>query len=135
METANTVPNRALADAVNSRINADAMMLKAKSAAFRLLGVGAMCSLIGLGVGTGVGAAFFGYSYVHDSRTSTQKMAQAFSEALEKATLTGEVKLDTSGAQVQVDPTGTVRLLDTSFDRIDAAKNCVWFNGGSTRSG
>jgi hypothetical protein len=79
-----------------------------------MIGIGAMCSLIGLGVG----AAFFGYSYIHDPRTSAQKMAQAFAEALEKTTLRGEVKLDpqaavkldTNGAQVQVDPTSTVRL-------------------------
>jgi hypothetical protein len=116
MEAANTQPNRALAQAVNSRITADAVMLKAKSTVWRLTGVGAMCALIGFGVGVG----FFGYSYIHDPRTSAQKMAQAFAEALEKSTLrtTGEVKLDpqatvklnANGAQVKVDPTGTVRL-------------------------
>ena len=92
MEAANTQPNRALAQAVNSRITADAVMLSAKSTVWRLTGVGAMFALIGLGVGVG----FFGYSYVHDPRTSAQKMAEAFAEALEKSTLrtTGEVKLD-----------------------------------------
>ena len=114
MEAANTQPNRALAQAVNSRITADAVMLKAKSTVWRLTGVGAMCALIGLGVGAG----FFGYSYIHDPRTSAQKMAQAFAEALEKSTLSaGEVKLDpqatvklANGGQVKVDSTGTVRL-------------------------
>jgi hypothetical protein len=108
MEAANTQPNRALAHAVNSRITADAVMLKAKSTVWRLTGVGAMCALIGLGVGAG----FFGYSYIHDPRTSAQKMAQAFAEALEKTTLTttGEVKLDPNGAQIKVDPTSTIRL-------------------------
>ena len=114
MEAANTQANRSLAQAVNSRIMADAVMLNAKSTVWRLIGIGVMCSLIGLGVE----AAFFGYSYIHDPRTSAQKMAQAFAEALEKTTLTGEVKLDpqaavklnTNGAQVQVDPTSTVRL-------------------------
>jgi hypothetical protein len=116
MEAANTQPNRALAQAVNSRITADAVMLNAKSTVWRLTGLGAMCALIGLGVG----AAFFGYSYIHDPRTSAQQMAQAFAEALEKTTLTttGEVKLDPqaavkldpNGAQLRVDPTSTVRL-------------------------
>jgi hypothetical protein len=116
MEAVNTQPNRALAQAVNSRITADAVMLKAKSTVWRLTGVGAMCALIGLGVGAG----FFGYSYIHDPRTSAQKMAQAFAEALEKSTLRtmGEVKLDpqatvkldANGAQVKLVPTGTVRL-------------------------
>jgi hypothetical protein len=130
MEAANTQPNRALAQAVNSRITADAVMLNAKSTVWRLIGVGAMCGLIGLGVG----AAFFGYSYIHDPRTSAQKMAQAFAEALEKTTLTttGEVKLDpqaavkldTKGAQVQVDPTSTVRL-DASGSVVRLDPNAV----------
>jgi hypothetical protein len=39
MEAANTQPNRALAQAVNSRITADAVMLNAKSTVWRLIGV------------------------------------------------------------------------------------------------
>jgi hypothetical protein len=130
MEAANTQPNRALAQAVNWRITADAVMLSAKSTVWRLTGVGAMFALIGLGVGVG----FFGYSYVHDPRTSAQKMAEAFAEALEKSTLrtTGEVKLDpqatvkldADGAQVKVDPTGTVRL-DASGAVIRLDPNAV----------
>jgi hypothetical protein len=93
---------RALAHAANSRTTANAVMLNAKSAVFRLTGVGAMCALIGLRVG----AASFGYSYVHDPRTSVQKMAQAFAEALEKTTLTLDphpaAKLAPNGAQVKI---------------------------------
>src|SRR4051794_13642666 len=109
METANTPPNRALAQAVNSRINADAVMLAAKSTLWRLSGVGTMFALLGLGVG----AALFGYSYVHDPRSSADKIATAFAEALEKTTLktTGEIKLDPTaqvslrdGATVGVEP-------------------------------
>jgi hypothetical protein len=116
MEVANTLPNRALAQAVNSRITADAVMLSAKSTLWRLTGVGAMCALIGIGAG----AVFFGYSYVHDPRTSAEKMAIAFTQALEKSTLktSGEVKLDpqatvkldANGAQVKIDPASAVRL-------------------------
>ena len=83
MEAANTHSNRALAQAVNSRITADAVMLSAKSTLWRLTGVGAMCALIG----AGVGVVFFGYSYVHDPRTSAEKMVTAFVEALEESTL------------------------------------------------
>src|SRR5262245_40158898 len=137
METANTLPNRALAHAVNSRIAADAAMLGAKSTLWRLAGVGAMCALIGVGVG----AAFFGYSYVHDPRTSAEKMATAFAEALEKSTIrtTGEVKLDpaatvkldTDGAQVQIDPTAKVRL-DASDTVVRLDPNAaVSVRGGS----
>jgi hypothetical protein len=130
MEAANTHSNRALAQAVNSRITADAVMLGAKSTLWRLTGVGAMCALIGLGIG----AAFFGYSYVHDPRTSVDKMAGAFIEALEKSTLkmTGEVKLDTdatvkldpNGAQVKVDPTSTVRL--NASDAVVRLDSRMW---------
>jgi hypothetical protein len=110
MYTINTSQNLALAGAVNSRIKADAMMLKAKSAGIHLASVGAMCALISLGAGLGVGAGFFGYSYISDTRTSAQQIAQALSSALENSILRGEVKLNTNGALVQVDPTGTVRL-------------------------
>ena len=115
METANTPPNRALAQAVNSRINADAVMLTAKSTLWRLTGVGTMLALLGVGVG----AALFGYSYVHDPRSSVEKMATAFSEALEKTSLktTGEVRLDPTaqvalkdGAVVDIEPTARVKL-------------------------
>jgi hypothetical protein len=128
MEAANTQPNRALAQAVNSRITADAVMLKAKSTVWRLTGVGAMCALIGLGMGAG----FFGYSYIHDPRTSAQKMAQAFAEAIEKSTLRGEVKLDpqatvkldANGGQMKVESTGTVRL-DASGTVVRLDPNAV----------
>jgi hypothetical protein len=129
MEVANTRSNRALAQAVNSRITADAVMLSAKSALWRLTGVGAMCAL----VGAGVGAAFFGYSYLHDPRTSAEKMATAFVDALEKSTLkmTGDVKLDPqatvkldAGAQVKVDPVSTVRL-DASNTVVRLDPNAV----------
>jgi hypothetical protein len=110
MEVANTLPNRALVQAVNSRITADAVMLRAKSSLCRLTGVGAMCALLGIGAG----AAFFGYSYVHDPRTSAEKMATAFGEALEKSTIrtTGEVKLDPQ-AMVRLDSKDATVRLDT----------------------
>src|SRR4051812_13293602 len=115
METANTPPNRALAHAVNSRINADAVMLSAKSTLWRLSGVGTMFALLGVGVG----AACFGYSYVHDPRSSVEKMATAFAEALDKVTLrtSGELKLDpaarvalTDGSVVGIEPNASVKL-------------------------
>ena len=81
-----------------------------------------------------MGAAFFGYSYIHDPRTSAEKMAQAFAEALRKTTLTttGEVKLDpqaavkldANGAQVKVDPTSTIRL-DASGTVVRLDPNAV----------
>jgi hypothetical protein len=117
VEATNTPPNRALAQAVNSRINADAVMLRAKSTLWRLTGVGTMLALIGVGVG----AALFGYSYVHDPRSSAEKMATAFAEALEKTSLktTGGVRLDPT-AQVALKNGAVVDIVPTARVKLDA---------------
>jgi hypothetical protein len=101
--------NVALAHAVNNRIGADAnyvhaqgVMLSARAWLWRFAGLGAFVLLSGIGVG----AAFFGYSYYSDSRTSADKMASAFATALEHANL-GTVKLD---HQQTIEVTGTVAM-------------------------
>lgn len=119
MEAPVTKANRALASAVNSRISADAQMLNAKAALWRFGGLGALCALIGVGIG----AAFFGYSYVNDSGASADKMATAFVKALESTTLKtagevgikpdAQVSLTTANAEVKLDTSEAVRL-DTS---------------------
>jgi len=105
--------NRALAAAVNGRIRSDGIMLAARAALWRLGGVGVLLLLAGVGTG----AALYGYSYVHDSRTSFEQMASAFAAALDHANL-GQVKLDIpdpvlrleTGATVSLDPAATVHL-------------------------
>jgi hypothetical protein len=125
-----TPGNRALAAAVNSKIKADARIINAKSAIWLLGGIGVMCALIGVGIG----AAFFGYSYAHDPRTSVAKMADAIAQALDKTTLktTGEValkdatvKLDATGTTVKLDATGTTLKLDASGTTVKLDPNAT----------
>jgi hypothetical protein len=126
--------NVALASAVNSRINAEAMMVKAKAAGLRLAGIGALCFL----AGAGTGLAFFGYSYLKDATSASERMAEAIGKALERTTLrtTGSVaidpasnkvvlaegtivgldpdarvKLDASGATVRLDPNARIEVI------------------------
>jgi hypothetical protein len=96
--------NRDLATSVNRRIKADSVMLAAKAACLRLAGLG----LCGLMLGAGGAACLWGYSYVHDSRTSADQMAAAFSAALEHANL-GTVRF-AADATVRLDPKATVKL-------------------------
>jgi hypothetical protein len=109
MEVPSTPHNDALAHAVNGRIAADARLITARSALVRLGGIGAMVGLASLGLGAGAGAAFFGYSYITDATTSTEKVATAMTTALERSTIrtTGEVKV-TPDSVVKLDPNATV---------------------------
>ncbi|MDB5513179.1 MAG: hypothetical protein JWR08_2662 [Enterovirga sp.] len=92
MELPASPENRVLASAVNSRIKADARLLNARAALYRLIGIGAVCALSGVGIG----AAFFGYSYTADPTFPTAKVANTVALALEKVTFKteGTVKLD-----------------------------------------
>ncbi len=105
MHLPNTPDNRALAAAVNKRIHAEGAMLAAQASVWRLGGVGVLLLLAGVGVG----AACVGYSYVNDSRTSADKMAGAFAQALDHANL-GRVRLDTSDNTIKLDPDALIHL-------------------------
>jgi hypothetical protein len=84
VDIAPTPDNRALAAAVNARIRSESRIINAKAALWRLSGVGILCALIG----AGIGAAFYGYSYVGTDRAPrTEQVAQALTQALEKTTL------------------------------------------------
>ena len=117
MEILNTSFNRSLAATVDNRLRSDARMLRARAAAWYMGGFGVMALLIGAGIGLG----FYGYAYVHDPRTSVEKMADAIGRALDRTKLTGEVSvkpdsrvaLDTTGATVRLDTSHSVVRLDT----------------------
>src|SRR4051812_29567329 len=105
----NTAANQGLVQAVNRRINSDAVMLSAKAFALRFGGIG----IAGLLIGAGVGAALYGYAYVTDSRTSGEKMAAALADALTHVSM-GHVELavpDTAKLPVVV-PANTSLPLD-----------------------
>jgi len=102
-----------VAAAVNKRIYAEGAMLAARASVWRLSGVGVLLLLAGVGAG----AACVGYSYVNDSRTSADKMAGAFAEALDHANL-GRVKLDTSDNTIKLDPNALVHLDPNATVRV-----------------
>jgi hypothetical protein len=139
-----TEDNVSLAHAVNNRIDADGrlirgqgVMLTAKAWLWRFAGLGAFVMLSGIGIGS----AFYGYSYVSDSRTSAEKMAAAFAVALEHANL-GTVKLDhqaTIGVSgtvemtpgtVSLEPGGTVRVIGDIPTMVRPTERQL--NGGPT---
>ena len=70
---------------------------------WRLLGLGGMLTLFGLGVG----AAMLGYSFVSDARPEAERMAEVLGRAIEKSTLkvgaNGEVTI-AEGAEVSLKP-------------------------------
>ncbi|WP_428491213.1 hypothetical protein [Rhodopila sp.] len=110
-----TNSNSGLAAAVNNRIRADGSMIAAKSAMWRLVGVGALCLM----AGCGIGAALFGYAYVADSRSSAEKMATAFAAALDHANL-GTVRLNPESV-VKLDPNATVKVDPNAALKVDAS--------------
>lgn len=120
----NTPDNRVLARVVNRRIRADASWIDAKSAMLRLSAVGTLLMLAGVGIG----AAFFGYSFVPGREPTIKEMAAAFAEALHHTTVQtagqvtmapgSTVALDTKGATVGVETGNAVVALDTRNARV-----------------
>jgi hypothetical protein len=92
MEIPNTTENRVLAGAVNSRIKADARILNAKAAFWRLAGISLLLAMVGVGVG----AALFGWTYSRGPALEAGQVARAVAAAMETVTLKteGTVKLD-----------------------------------------
>jgi len=117
-----TPDNAGFAATVQRRIRADGSRTAAIAAMYRWFGRG----LFVVALGAGVGAAFFGYSYITDSTTSMQKVSDAVADALSKVTLkvadvggtvqidpNSKVPLDTDGASVKLDSNGASVQLDT----------------------
>jgi hypothetical protein len=101
MQIPATPSNRALAAAVSGRMKSDASLLAAKASCWRAIGFGAGIGLAGLGVG----AAFLGYSYITDTMSQSQRIADAIVGGLSRSTVraTGTVGLDTAGSSVKLD--------------------------------
>lgn len=92
MEIPNTPENRVLANAVNAKIKADARILNAKAAFWRLAGWALVCAMIGVGTG----AALYGWTYSRGPAIEADQVARAVAAALQTVTLKteGTVKLD-----------------------------------------
>ena len=92
MEIPATPENRVLANAVNARLKSDARIQNAKAAFWRLAGMALVCG----GIGGGIGAAIFGWTYSRQPVIQADQVAQAVAAAMERVTLKAEgtVKLD-----------------------------------------
>ena len=122
MLIADTRANRKLAGAVNARVSADAALLTARAWAIRCGALAVLCMGVGLGVGGGVGLAFWGYARVHDNGIAAERLAATLTGALEKAHLHAalddgaSVKLE-PGAQVAIDPAANRVQVDGAVPR------------------
>jgi hypothetical protein len=112
-----TLHNQALSAAVSGRIRSEARIVTAEAAMRWLVGIGALCLLLG----AGVGAALFGYSYITDGRTSLEKLTTAVADGLDRVVLKvgdvavkGSVPLDTASATVRLDTRGSTVALATN---------------------
>ena len=92
MELPNTTENRVLASAVNSRIRAESRKQNAQAALYRFAGMGILCAF----AGGGLGLAFYGYSWISDPTSQTDKIARTVAAAMSTVTFRteGTVKLD-----------------------------------------
>lgn len=92
MELPNTSENRVLASAVNSRIRAESRKQNAQAAMYRFAGLGLLCAF----AGGGLGLAFYGYSWISDPTSQTDKIARTVAAAMSTVTFKteGTVKLD-----------------------------------------
>lgn len=116
MNEANAI--QALTTAVNARVRSERRLEIGRAVAWRLLGLGGMLTLFGLGVG----AAMLGYSFVTDARPEAERMAEVLGRAIEKSTLkvgaNGEVTI-AEGAEVSLKPDAKVGIDPHSLLRID----------------
>ena len=125
-----TESNRALAGVIQRRIKSDASMIAATATFWRLLGVGGLLLLGGLGIA----AIIFAYSYITDSRSTMEKLTDAMVNGLNKVTfkvadVKGNVTL-ADGATVQLDP-GAVVHLDSrgAIVKLDSSGAVVHLDG------
>lgn len=125
-----TVNTQALSSAVDGRLRSDARIAAGKASLWSMLGV-ATCIL---GVGGGVAAALYGYSFLNDSRPAATAIAAALGQALEKSTLkataTGKVTLAEGaevdlarGAVVGIDRNTRLKLDPNAAIRADTVLN------------
>jgi hypothetical protein len=109
---------QALTAAVNARVRSERRLEIGRAALWRLLGIGGMLTLFGLGAG----AAMLGYSFVSDPRPEAEMMAEVLGRAIEKSTLkmgvNGEVTV-AEGAEVSLKPGAKVGIDPHSLLRID----------------
>jgi hypothetical protein len=121
MEVVNTSDNASYAESVNARIKAETANVRRTN---RLLGAKAAlwyatgCGVVVVALGAATGVAFFGYSFISDSRASLDQLTAALTKALQTTTLHTDVTVGlkpdatvalAAGAHVTLNP-GSVSL-------------------------
>ena len=115
MDIPKTPENVSYAASVNARIDAETanvrrgnQLLAAKAALWRAAG----CAVVVVALGAATGVAFFGYSFISDSRASLNQLTAALARALRATTL------HTDGT-VALKPDATVALVSGSHVALD----------------
>lgn len=128
MDIPSTPNNASYAASVNERINAETAnvrrtnnLLAAKAALWRAAG----CGVVVVALGAATSLAFFGYSFISDSRASLDQLTAALARALQATTL------HTDGT-VALKPDATVALASGSHVALDSGS--VSLAPGSTVS-
>ncbi|WP_441232763.1 hypothetical protein [Bradyrhizobium sp. 1200_D9_N1_1] len=109
--------NANLANSLDERISAELKYIDGQSFFRKSIGVG----LAGLGAGLAVAAAFVGYSYVADSRTTADKIAAAISKSLSQVELRGQAvgNVDIHPSEIRLAPDQKVALSQESRLKLD----------------
>jgi hypothetical protein len=109
--------NAYLANSLNERISAESKFVDGQSFFRKSIGLG----VAGLGAGLAVGAAFVGYSYIADSRTTSDQIASAISKALSQVELHGQAvgNVDIYPSEVRLAPGQKVALSPDSRLKLD----------------
>ena len=120
MKIGATDDNIRLARVVNTRLSADARMIKARAALWILGGVG----LAAFGVGAGAALVILSYARLNDKSAAAREIADVLASTLQNAKLTATV-----------DPSSTVKLDPESVVKIApgaeiTAKGTVSVSGG-----
>lgn len=103
MKISATDDNVKLARVVNTRLSADARMIKARAALWILGGVG----LAAFGIGAGAALVILSYARLNDKSAAAREIADVLASTLQNAKLTAT--LDPSST-VKLDPAASVKL-------------------------
>jgi hypothetical protein len=109
--------NANLANSLDERISAELKFIDGQSFFRKSIGLG----LAGLGVGVAIAAVLVGYSYVADSRTTSDKIAAAISKSLSQVELHGQAvgNVDIHPSEVRLAPDQKVTLSPDSRLKLD----------------
>lgn len=109
--------NANLANSLDERVSAELKFIDGQSFFRKSIGVG----LAGLGAGSAVAAAFVGYSYITDARTTADKIAAAISKSMSQVELRGQAvgNVDIHPSEIRLAPDQKISLSQDSRLKLD----------------